>query len=765
MIKNLYKEGYTQNRELSWLRFDERCLNEARDPAVPLLERLKFVSIFSSNLDEFFSVRVGSLTDMKRMKEGSVDNKSGLTPEGQLKKIYQFANKLCDRREDVSRDLRKALRKEGIFDLSLEECTKEERTWLKKFFRTIVAPVLGAQIVDSRHPLPSLQSGVIYAAGVMKYNGADAFALVSVPSSLHRIVRLPGKKETVRFVHMEDIVLDNMESIFKGAVVRDKFKFTVIRNADVDVDDDSFNETDDYRDRMMKMLKKRKKKDLVRVEISMHFTEQMKKAVSKYVKADDRMVYVCSMPLDRKYMFQIAEILPEELAARLSFEPYVPKLSTAFHYNQKLFPQIQRKDVLLTYPYESMDPFLLLVKEAAADPSVISIKITIYRLARKARLVDYLCLAAENGKEVDVLIELKARFDEQNNIDYSEKLMDAGCTVMYGFEDYKVHSKLCLITRMNNRQPQHVALISTGNFNENTARLYTDLAYLTARPGIVKDVLSFFQNMMVGKLDGHYRYLLVSPVSMKQSIIPLIERETAKKEKGRITCKLNSITDEDIIEKLHEASDAGVQVNLIVRGICCILPEVKGKTDNLYVRSIVGRYLEHSRIYQFGTGRDEKLYISSADFMTRNTERRVEVAVPISDPKIKEQLHAYIDLCMADNTKARRMDREGKYHYIHDEKPEVSCQDVLMKTTKGSSETLPQGTMRPAHKGIVFDTKFKPEESDEVKSPEKKKRKSKSKTKSKSGAKAKTKKSGSGTKRSSKKKTGSKKKETKAKKK
>ena len=720
MIRNLYKEGYTQNREISWLRFDERCLSEAKDESVPILERMKFISIFSSNLNEFFSVRVGSITDAKRLKKGLVDNKSGMTPEEQLKKIYAAANRLCQRREEIFRDLKKALKREKIHDLSLDECTKDERAWIRKFFRTAVAPTLGAQIVDSRHPLPMLQTETIYAAGLIRYNNADAFAIVAVPDNLHRIVRLPGEKDEVRYVHMEDIVLDNMDSIFKGMPVKEKLKFMVIRNADVDVDDDQFSDTYDYRDRMVEMLKKRKRKDLVRVELSRKLSPAMTKYLSKYIKAEDRMVYVSQMPLDRKYMFQIADLLPDELAKRMSYEPYTPKLSAAFNYDENLFDQVQKKDVLLSYPYESMDPFLLLVKEAAADPDVISIKITIYRLARKARLVDYLCLAAENGKEVDVLIELKARFDEQNNIDYSEKLMDAGCTVMYGFEDYKVHSKICLISRMRNRELSHVALIATGNFNENTARQYTGLAYLTARPGIVRDTVSFFQNMMVGKLDGAYRYLLVSPVSLKQTVIELIERETDKREMGRITCKLNSITDEEVIEKLQEASAAGVRINLIIRGITCILPGVSGKTENIHIRSIVGRYLEHSRIYLFGSGQDEKLYISSADFMTRNTERRVEVACPISDPAIRETLRSYLDLCLADNVKARRMDKHGKYHHIHDDMEPLSCQDEMMKETKGSEQILPQGTIRPAHRGIIFDTKFKADPS--AQKPKKKKK-------------------------------------------
>lgn len=690
MQKGLYKEGYTQNRELSWLRFDERCLNEAKDKTVPVLERLKFVAIFSSNLDEFFSVRVGSLTEMKKVKPDFVDNKSGLTPDGQLKKIYAEANRLCKKREEVFADLVKELKKQEIQDLKYEDCTGSEKKYLKRVFRDAVEPLLGAQIVDARHPLPQLQSGVIYAAGVLKYRGHEVFAVVPVPSTLPRIVRLPDKDGEVRFVHMEDLVLHNMESVFRGATIRERLKFYIIRNADVDVDDDKFDDILDYREKMMQMLRQRKRTNPVRIVCSAKPGKSVKNYLYAPLKLNDSLLYVASMPLDSKFMYQVSSLLSKEKAASLLYPPYTPKLSTAFDYNENLFDQVEKKDVLLSYPYESMDPFVLLIKESSRDPEVTSIKITIYRLAEKARLVDYLCQAAENGKEVDVLIELKARFDEQNNIDYSERLQDASVNVMYGFEDYKVHSKICLITRMKNKKAQNLVLIATGNFNENTAKQYTDLAYLTCRKGITRDAVAFFQNMMIGRLDGNYRYLLVSPVSLKSRVLDLIDEEIKKGESGRIIIKENSITDEDIIRKLHDASQAGVKIDMIVRGICCILPEVPGATDNLHVRSIVGRYLEHSRIYVFGKGTKEKMYISSADFMTRNTERRVEIACPIQDPSIRKRIHAYLDLCFRDNTKARTLGSDGKYHRIHDDKPPISCQDEMMRITKGSTQTIPR---------------------------------------------------------------------------
>ena len=705
MIKDLYQEGYTQNRELSWLRFNERCLMEAADPDVPLLERLKFIAIFSSNLDEFFSVRVGYLIGMKALKEDDIDDKSGMSVTKQLKKIDAAAAKLCRKREEIYSELKKELRREGIFALSYDECTKEEKTWLKQYFLSVVQPVLGAQIVDAHHPLPPLQAGIVYAAAAMKYHGNDVLALAPIPASLNRLIRLPGKTST-RYLHMEDLVSAQIASFFRGAEIKERFKFTITRNSAIDLTSE-LSDPDDYRARMMTMLKKRRRMDLVKIEVSRIPGVQIRRYLEKELRAADVTAVLTEIPLDRRSFYTVSDLLDSRQKEHLH-PPYTPKLSPAFHYKQSLFNQIQKKDVLLSYPYESMDAFLQLVREAASDPDVLSIRITIYRLAKRARLVDYLCLAAENGKEVTVLIELKARFDEQNNIDYSEKLMESGCNVMYGFEDYKVHSKICLITRRSGKNLQYAVLIATGNFNEVTARQYTDLAYVTADPAIVRDSLAFFRNMMTGVLDGRYRSLLVAPVSLKSTILSLIERETQKGPKGRIIAKVNAVTDEEIIRKLQEASCAGVQIDLIVRGISCILPEVKGKTENIHIRSIVGRYLEHSRIYVFGRGRSEKMYISSADLMTRNTERRVEIAVPIKDKEIRKELHRYLSLCLSDNVKARRLSSDGRYRRIKNTGEPLNAQEELMRTTLASKEVIQMtGTVQSAHKGIVFTTRYK----------------------------------------------------------
>jgi polyphosphate kinase len=434
----------------------------------------------------------------------------------------------------------------------------------------------------------------------------------------------------------------------------------------------------------------------------------MKKYLLTNLGITNREVFVCSAPMNLKYVYSLPSLLSDEQKAEMTYTPYEPKLTPALNYSRKLFPQIQKKDILLSYPYESMEPFLQLLKESADDPSVVSIKITIYRLASHARLVDYLCRAAENGKEVDVLIELKARFDEQNNIDYSERLEDAGCNVIYGFEKYKVHSKICLITRVEKGKASHVALLSTGNFNENTAKLYTDLSVLTANPKIINDGISFFQNMAIGKLDGEYDTLLVAPVTLKSTILDLIDEEIKKGEEGCIFAKVNSVTDEEIIVKLKEASCAGVKITLFVRGICCLVPGVAGKTENIEVRQIVGRYLEHSRIYVFGKGEEEKMYIASADFMTRNTERRVEIACPVLDKAVAERIHRIIDIYMADNTKVRVLFPTGRYHKIADVEEPVSAQQLMMDLTAGSEQSIPKPAVVTRPAATVFDTDYKP---------------------------------------------------------
>lgn len=707
MQKNLYKEGYTQNREISWLRFNDRVLNEAKDPNVPLLEGMKSVSFFTSNLTEFFRVRVGSLYDLSKAKYTKIDNKSGMTPAQQLEAIYPIAKRGCEKRDRIFADLQKKLAKEGVEDLQISECTKDELKFLRKYYNAKVAPLLAPQIVDAHHPFPNLQNHITYIVAIVKEKNHGVFCFVPVPQTLPEIIVLPHKKK-FRYVHTEDLIEANISKIFPDGSVVESMKLTVARSAYVDPQDEAFDDIVDYRKKMLRVLKERKKMHVTMVVVSKKPSSVLRKYLLSHLKVTRRELFVCTVPMNLKYVFGIEKLLDDNPRKKLTYEPYEPKLSPAFDYKKPVFDQIQKKDVLLQYPYESMTPFLLLLKEAANDPDTVSIRITIYRLASHAKLVDYLCQAAENGIEVDVLIELKARFDEQNNIDYSERLEDAGVNVIYGFENYKVHSKVCLVTKMKKGKAEYTALIATGNFNENTAKSYTDLAYMTSRASIIRDCIAFFRNMSIGKLDGKYRTLLVAPVSLKSTLLELMDREIAKGEKGRIFAKLNSITDEDLIKKLSEASCAGVQVHLIVRGISCILPGIKGKTENIQIRSIVGRYLEHSRIYVFGTGTSEKMYISSADFMTRNTERRVEVACPIMDASIRKTIHAYIDILERDNTKARILKENGRYHKIKTNDPPFNSQTAMMRLIKASEKGLPEASARKAVR--AFATKYKKKE-------------------------------------------------------
>lgn len=703
MKNDLYKEGYTQNREISWLHFDDRCLNEAKDKTVPLAERLKFVSIYTSNLTEFFMVRVGSLYDLAKASVVKTDHKSGMTPQQQLDAIYPMAKRGCAKRDTIFEDIRRKMNKAGVEDVPLSECTKTEIKFLKKYFRDRVAPLLAPQIVDIRHPFPNLQSGVIYIAALLKYKGYSVFGFVPVPSAVPAVIQLPAQ-DKVRFIHTEDLIEYFIQEIFPDSTVAEIMKLMAARSAYLDPEDEEFDEILDYRKKMIKVLKERRKMHVTMLVCSKKPSSVFKKYLLSHLGITNRSVFVTSAPLNLKYAFSLEKMMPEEIRKTMVFEPYEPKLTPQLDYSKKLLPQVMKKDVLLSYPYDSMEPFLQLVRESASDPDVVSIKMTAYRLASNARLINYLCQAAENGKEVDVLIELKARFDEQNNIDYSEMLEDSGVNVIYGFETYKVHSKICLITAIKEGVPVHAALVATGNFNENTARQYTDLAVMTGNPRITKDAVAFFKNMAIGKLDGRYRNLLVAPVSLKSTVLSLIERETAKGDKGMIFAKVNAVTDEEIIHALKEASCAGVKVTMIVRGISCILPGIEGKTENIEIRSVVGRYLEHSRIYIFGTGVQEKMYIASADFMTRNTENRVEIALPVLDKDIRKKIHAYVDTYLADNTKARQLMPNGRYHKIASEEEPFNAQEELMRTAPSSRQTIHNVQHKTAR---VFATVYK----------------------------------------------------------
>lgn len=668
---------YTQNRELSWLKFNQRVLEETQDPDVPLLERMKFVAIFTSNLDEFFMIRVGSLYDMASLKEMELDRRSKMTPKEQLERIYEAVEPLYKERDKTYSEIKKRLSPYGICGLSFKELQDPEKKYVKKYFKEQILPVLSPQIVDRNHPFPHLLNKEIYVIASLKRGNQKLFGLVPVPTYLSEILLLPG--HDIRYIRMEKILMEYLEIIFDKYEVSDKNYICVTRNGDVSPDDEALDINEDFRNLMKKTLSKRRKMAVVRLETANPLTENMERYFCDRFCITPKQIFRTKMPMKLSYIFSVAEKVPEHMRRTLIYEPFVPQKSAMVDEETSMIRQIRKKDILLSYPYESMEPFLKLLKEASTDPSVVTIKITIYRLSKKARLVEYLCAAAENGKEVTVLIELRARFDEQNNIDWSERLEDAGCRVIYGFENYKVHSKICLITCKTRNGYQYITQIGTGNYNEKTAAMYTDVCLMTADREIGQDGAAFFQNMCMGNLGGSYRHLLVSPYSLKKKVLELIEEETRKGENGRIIMKMNSVTDVDFIEQISRASRAGVEVDLLVRGICCIRPGVEGYTDHVRVTSIVGRFLEHPRIFSFGRGSAQKLYIGSADMMTRNTEKRVEVGCPVYDEDLRARLNHMLQVMLEDNVKARVLDAAGTYLKKGQGEPFVDAQEVFMQ--------------------------------------------------------------------------------------
>lgn len=685
--------SFTQNRELSWLRFNDRVLSEAMDETLPLLERLKFVSIFTTNLDEFFMIRVGSLYDLMHVKAHAIDNKSGMTPQEQLESIYRAVRPLCEKRDKLFAEISDQLRAHGVSHLTYAQLEAVEQKYVKQYFRSSILPILSPQIVDTHHPFPHLQNKVIHVCALLKFKNKQVFAFIPVPAALPELLFLPGHE--LRYIRMEEVLLQFLDEVFHNYTVTEKVCICVTRNADINTDDEAVDIDVDFRKKMKKVLGQRRRLAPVRLEVSHHISEAFIHYFCEHLTLTERMIFVTSAPMTMDYVFALPDKLNETKQKALLNPVFHPQYPARIHKNESILHQVQRDDILLSYPYESMEPFLQMIKEASNDPHVISIKITIYRLARKTKLVEYLCNAAENGKDVTVLIELRARFDEQNNIDWSERLEDAGCSIIYGFENYKVHSKLCLITRKERGEIQYITQIGTGNYNEKTAELYTDVSLLTANQEIGQDANVFFQNMGIGNLEGTYQHLLVAPVGLKSTILRLIDEQIALGEQGRIFFKLNSLTDIDIIEKLKEASCAGVQIVMMIRGICCLLPQVPGKTENIRVFSIVGRFLEHSRIYCFGSGAQEKMYISSADFMTRNTERRVEVACPVYRPQIQAQLQHIIDAAMADTIKARILCADGQYIKRPATAMPIDSQQLLMTEAMQQVETTPSEPPKP----------------------------------------------------------------------
>lgn len=669
-------QNYTQNRELSWLKFNQRVLEEAKDSSVPLLERMKFVSIFTSNLDEFFMIRVGSLYDMSLTDNSAIDSRSGMNPKEQLDAIFAAVAPLYKERDKTYSEIKKLLNPYGVCGLSIKELEQQEKKYVKKYFKDQILPILSPQIVDANHPFPHLLNKELYVIASLKQNGTSMIGIVPVPQFVSDILYLPG--HDIRYIRMEKVIMEYLDVVFDKYEVSNKNYICVTRNADVSPDDEALEINDDFRLLMQETLHKRRRMAVVRMETAEPLDKELEKYFCDKFKIIPAQIYRTKMPMKLDYIFSIMDKVPASLKRSLIDEPFTPQPSR-YLTDGKVIPQVKKKDILLSYPYESMDPFLRMIKEAAYDPTVLTIRITIYRLAKKARLVEYLCAAAENGKEVTVLIELRARFDEQNNIDWSERLEEAGCRVIYGFEGYKVHSKICLITYRNRNNIEYITQVGTGNYNEKTATMYTDVSLITADKGIGEDAAIFFKNMSIGNLNGSYQHIIVSPTSLKPKVLSLMDEEIKKGTNGRIIMKMNSVTDVDFIQKVSEASNAGVKVDLIVRGICCILPGVKGYTENLRVTSIVGRYLEHPRIFLFGTGADQKIYIGSADMMTRNTEKRVEVACPVYDETIRKQLTHMLKIMLADNVKARELKSDGKYYKKEKGTSKVNSQEYFMR--------------------------------------------------------------------------------------
>ena len=679
MTQKIWEQGYTQNRELSWLQFNARVLAEAEDENVPLLERFKFLAIFTSNLDEFFMIRVGSLCDMAAVDKEHTDSKSGLTAKEQLHLIYKAVEPLYARRDAAFSDVDSKLSAIGLRRLTMDSLAQNEQKYIKRYFKDIIAPVLSPQIVDSHHPFPHLEGKVLHIAALLSHKKTERLGLLPVPASLPPVVFLPETPS--RYILTEDILLAYADHVFEMYDVLEKTVLCVTRNADIQVDDETFGvEGGDFRKKMEKLLRQRRRMAVVRVEINRPISDHFKEHFRSRFEVSDAQIFLSrTAPLKLGYAFSLGEHLPEKKRAFLSDAPFTPQQPAMLSAGQSLLKAALQQDILLSYPYESMEPFLQMIREAANDPAVLAIRITIYRLASKAKLVEYLCAAAENGKDVTALIELRARFDEQNNIDWSERMEEAGCKIIYGFEDYKVHSKICLITRRERGAVRHITQVGTGNYNEKTAKQYTDVSLITADERIGQDAGAFFNNMALGNLSGRYSRLFVAPTSLKNNILALMDEQIAKGKDGYILLKFNSLTDIDVIAKLREASCAGVTVEMIVRGICCLLPGVPGHTENITVTSIVGRFLEHSRIYVFGRGDEEKMYISSADLMTRNTERRVEIACPIDDPAVRTRLHDILYAMQHDTVKARVLQPDGTYCKKPAVQDPICAQDLLMQ--------------------------------------------------------------------------------------
>ncbi|MTR77150.1 polyphosphate kinase 1 [Ruminococcus faecis] len=693
------------NRELSWLKFNERVLEEAENPEVPLCERMTFVSIYQSNLDEFFRVRVGSLQDQMLISTEIRENKTKMTSAEQIRAIIKEVKKLNQRKDKAYEKLMKKIEEYGITLINHASAKSEEKKFLEKYFMKEIMPLSSPTIVGKRQPFPFLKNGEIYAVVVLETrNKKERIGIIPCSNNmLTRMVELPGGKG--RYMLIEDLILHYIGKVFKGYKVKGKSLLKVVRNADIDADA-AYDEDLDYREFMEDLMKQRKKLSPVRIDLSREMDETVVDALCRYLDVTPDRVFRSEAPLDVSFVFQLQDLLRRN--TELFYEKRVPQKSPEFKDGQSILQQITQEDKLLSYPYDSIRPFLKMLTEAAEDDSVISIKMTLYRLAKQSKVIEALCEAAENGKEVVVLVELRARFDEENNIRWSRMLEEAGCQIIYGLEHYKVHSKLCLITRRGENGIQYITQIGTGNYNEKTARLYTDLSLMTANEQIGMDATRVFQALAKGEVVEDMEHLLVAPKCLQSKVIEKIEEQIQKQKNGEtayIGLKMNSLTDKRIIDKLIDASKAGVKIDMIVRGICCLIPGVEGETENIHVISVVGRFLEHSRIYIFGNGEEAQYYIGSADFMTRNTVKRVEVAAPVYSERLKKRLQDLFDLMLSDNKKARKEDAKGTYSVVECKGQPINSQELLYqeayaKAAVNSSNQLEAAVQQTENKVI-----------------------------------------------------------------
>ena len=693
------------NRELSWLKFNERVLEEAENPEVPLCERMTFVSIYQSNLDEFFRVRVGSLQDQMLISTKIRENKTKMTSAEQIRAIIKEVKKLNQRKDKAYEKLMKKIEDYGITFINYASAKSDEKKFLEKYFMKEIMPLSSPTIVSKRQPFPFLKNGEIYAVVVLETrNKKERIGIIPCSNNmLARMVELPGGKG--RYMLIEELILHYIGKVFKGYKVKGKSLLKVVRNADIDADA-AYDEDLDYREFMEDLMKQRKKLSPVRIDLSREMDETVVDALCRYLDVTPDRVFRSEAPLDVSFVFQVQDLLRRN--TELFYEKRVPQKSPEFKDGQSILQQITQEDKLLSYPYDSIRPFLKMLTEAAEDDSVISIKMTLYRLAKQSKVIEALCEAAENGKEVVVLVELRARFDEENNIRWSRMLEEAGCQIIYGLEHYKVHSKLCLITRRGANGIQYITQIGTGNYNEKTARLYTDLSLMTANEQIGMDAARVFQALAKGEVVEDMEHLLVAPKCLQSKVIEKIEEQIQKQKNGEtayIGLKMNSLTDKRIIDKLIDASKAGVKIDMIVRGICCLIPGVEGETENIHVISVVGRFLEHSRIYIFGKGEEAQYYIGSADFMTRNTVKRVEVAAPVYSERLKKRLQDLFDLMLSDNKKARKEDAKGTYSVVECKGQPINSQELLYqeayaKAAVNSSNQLEEAVQQTENKVI-----------------------------------------------------------------